>query len=294
VLPAFLTTILFSFSVIFAARSARLLGGATANLGRMLIATGFLAVWAFSVGKGIRGPSLGWFLASGAVGFGFGDIALFLALPRIGARLTILLAQCLAAPFGALIEWVWLGTIVSGAQLLCGLVILLGVVIAVAPERRVRASRGELSLGVAAGVCAGFGQALGAVFSRKGYAIADAAQFAIDGGSTAFQRMLGGIVVTLLFFLAVKISRGRESPSRPPARAWRWVVLNSLAGPTLGVGCYQWALSQTPSAIVLPIVATTPVVTIPLAYLIDGEVPAVRSIAGGLIAVAGSIMLSVM
>jgi drug/metabolite transporter (DMT)-like permease len=292
VLPAFLTTIFFSFSVIFAARSARLLGGATANLGRMLIATMLLSAWAFCVGEGIRGPSLGWFLVSGAVGFGLGDIALFVALPRIGARLTILLAQCLAAPFGALIEWVWLGTIVSNAQLLCGLVILLGVAIAIAPNRRISASRKELSLGVAAGVCAGFGQALGAVLSRKAYAIADAAQFAIDGGSTAFQRMLGGVVVTLLFFAVVKMTRARETSVRQPSGAWLWVALNSLAGPTLGVGCYQWALSQTPSAIVLPIVATTPVVTIPLAYLIDGEVPARRSIVGGFIAVAGSVMLA--
>src|SRR5438874_592660 len=100
-LPAFLTTICFAFSVIFAARSARMIGGVAANLGRMIIALILLAAWAHLFGQGLSGKSLPWFLVSGVIGFGIGDMALFLALTRIGPRLTVLLAQCLAAPFGA-------------------------------------------------------------------------------------------------------------------------------------------------------------------------------------------------
>src|SRR5438067_2985662 len=109
-LPSVLTTIFFALSVIFAARSSRLIGGSAANLGRMLVALVALAAWAHVFGKGLAGTSLPWFFSSGLVGFGIGDIALFLALTRIGPRLTVLLAQCLAAPFGALIERLWLGT----------------------------------------------------------------------------------------------------------------------------------------------------------------------------------------
>jgi drug/metabolite transporter (DMT)-like permease len=72
-----------------------------------------------------------------------------------------------------------------------------------------------------------------------------------------------------------------------------WILGNSLAGPALGVGCYQWALSGTPSGIVLPIVALTPLVVIPLAYVLEGERPSLRSLLGGLIAVAGTIGLTV-
>jgi drug/metabolite transporter (DMT)-like permease len=81
-------------------------------------------------------------------------------------------------------------------------------------------------------------------------------------------------------------------PASPGQQAWLWVVLNGLAGPAVGVGCYQWALSTTASGIVLPIVATTPVVTIPFAYFIDGDRPAPRSVIGGLIAVGGSVALA--
>ena len=66
-----------------------------------------------------------------------GDLALYEALPRLGSRLTLLLSQCLAAPLGALIEWLWLGTTLTVAQILAGLVILVGVVVALAPKNHV-------------------------------------------------------------------------------------------------------------------------------------------------------------
>src|SRR5712671_7142132 len=115
--PSFLTTIFFSLSVIFAARSARLLGGPVANLGRIGIATVLLAIWAHGFGEGLRGVSLPWFFLSGVIGFGLGDMALFGALPRIGPRLAILLTQCLAAPVAAAAEWLWLGTTLRFADL---------------------------------------------------------------------------------------------------------------------------------------------------------------------------------
>jgi drug/metabolite transporter (DMT)-like permease len=65
------------------------------------------------------------------------------------------------------------------------------------------------------------------------------------------------------------------------------VLLNALAGPTLGVACFQWALRSTPSGIVLPIVATTPLAVIPFTYYLENDRPGIRSLAGGALAVAG-------
>src|ERR1700677_1608513 len=129
-----LTTIFFSLSVIFAARSSRILGGPVANLGRICLAAVLLAIWAHFFGAGLRGASLPWFFLSGVVGFGLGDMALFGALPRIGPRLAILLTQCLAAPVAALVEWLWLGTTLRAVDLACAGAILAGVAIALAPD----------------------------------------------------------------------------------------------------------------------------------------------------------------
>ncbi len=286
---SFLTTILFSLSVIFASRSARLLGGTRANLSRIAIATAFLAVWAHGFGAGLRGPAMPWFFFGGCVGFGLGDMALFAALPRIGPRLAILITQCLAAPLAAIVEWAWLGTTLTTAELWCAVVILAGVAVALAPDRGVKIERRVFWIGVLAGVGSAMGQGLGAVISRKAIEVAALAHFPIDGGSAAYQRITGGLLVTLIAFFFLRM----QKPATPPQ--WRaaapWTLANSLAGPALGVGCFQWALSTTPSGVVLPIVATSPVVTIILAWFIDGTRPTRRAVTGGLIAVAGAVAL---
>jgi drug/metabolite transporter (DMT)-like permease len=122
-LPAVLTTVLWSVSVVFAARSAAVIGPERANIGRLTVATLFLGCWAFIWGTGIAGPAFPWLFLSGIVGFGLGDMGLFGAIPRIGPRLTILLTQCLAAPIAALVEWIWLGTLVGWVHAGCALVL---------------------------------------------------------------------------------------------------------------------------------------------------------------------------
>jgi drug/metabolite transporter (DMT)-like permease len=296
-LAAYLTTIFFSLSVIFAARSSRIMGGPMANLGRICIAAVLLAIYAHGFGAGISGPALPWFILSGVIGFGLGDMALFGALTRIGPRLAILLTQCLAAPIAAVVEWAWLGTALHPSELLWAAVILGGVALALAPDHGFEGSRRVFWMGVLFGAGSALGQALGAVVSRKANLVAVAADFPIDGGSAAYQRIIGGVVMTWIGFFVLTRLQGAASTPQEPAmarwkRGWPLVVANALAGPAIGVGCYQWALKTTPSGIVLPIVAASPLVTMILSFFIEGLRPKLRAVIGGLIAVAGAIVLA--
>jgi drug/metabolite transporter (DMT)-like permease len=301
-LPAFFATVLFSVSAVSGNRLARWLGGNLANFARLFLATLLLALWAHSFGSGLQGVALPVFFMSGCIGFGLGDLALYQALPRVGSRLTILLVQCLAAPFAALTEWIWLGTTLTPAELLSGAVILTGVGLAVAPREHLHLPTKTLVCGVCFGVLAALGQGWGAVLSRKAYDTAALAGESIDGMTAAYQRILGGVLIAGLPMLWLLL-RGR---TRDPMRVrsgngvgpgiWRrssgWLLVNALSGAVLGVGCYQWALETTPSGIVLPIVATTPLVIIPFAYFIEHDKPGIRSLLGGMLAVIGVIALT--
>jgi drug/metabolite transporter (DMT)-like permease len=295
-LAALITTLFFALSAICANRTTKSLGGIQANFYRLVVATFLLGIWAHGFGQGLWGRSTGFFMISGLVGFGLGDLALYQAYPRLGPRLTILLNQCLATPFAALVEWLWLGTTISWLQAALGFCILAGVALALAPTHKEPRGPGY-GLGIVCGVMAAMGQAGGAVISRKAYAVAQRAGEQVDGGTAAYERIIAGLVVGAIVFLAFKIfgARWNHTP-KPVADAknsipWIWIFCNSLAGPVLGVACYQWALSTTPTAIVLPIVATTPLVIIPFTHLFEGERPGLRSILGGIIAVAAAIGL---
>jgi len=293
-LPALLITLLWSVSVVCATRSTRYLGSAVANLTRLCLATALLALWAHGFGKGLGGAGLWFFVLSGFVGFGLGDVALYEALPRLGSRLTLLMAACLAAPIGALIEWLWLGTTLTAMQMVAGIVILAGVVVGLAPRNHVHLNRKHLLSGIVFGVLAAMGQGGGAVLSRKAFFVSAQAGLTIDGGTAAYQRIIGGIGVAAIYFAFLR-ARGIHTDNVNTLE-WRkaspWVIINTLGGPVLGVSCYQWALSTTPSGIVLPIVATLPLAVIPFAYRFEGDRPGWQSVIGGIIAVAGVIALT--
>ena len=300
-LAALLCTFLFSISVVCAHRSARLLGGTEANFWRLVVATVLLGIWSFGFGSGLDGEAFPTFFLSGLVGIGLGDMALFQALPLLGSRLSLLLINCLTAPFGALLEWLWLGTALRAIQILCGIVVLAGIAWALLPSEHIHRSRRSLASGTGFCVFSALAGAVGAVLSRKAYGLVHAAGQELDGGNAAFQRVVGGLLIASLVLLLVKRRTLRDN-SRDHASAvqhisnkwrgiWPWVLLNGLAGQTLGVSFMQRALETTPTGIVLAIIATTPIVVVPLAMVFEHERPTLHSLTGGSIAVAGVIGL---
>lgn len=296
-LPASLATILFALSGVCAQRTSKALGGVEANFWRVLLATLLLGTWAHTVGQGLSGRAFPVFLWSGVLGFGLGDIALYQALPRLGSRLSILLVHCLAAPFAAFVEWLWLGTTMSPLQLFAAALVLGGVALALAPGGHLEISRGTFWTGVAFGVVAGLGQGMGAVLSRRAYHVAAQAGEHVDGLTAAYQRILAGLAVAVGFWLLNRLRRRAAEPTLPwvewPKRqVWPWIVANAFSGPALGVGCYQWALSLHGTGLVLPVVALTPLVIIPFSRFVEGERPQRRSLVGGVVAVAGVFILA--
>lgn len=310
-LPAFLTTLLFSLSGVTAMRSTRFLPSLEANFWRLLVATLVLAAYGEIWGGGLGGPAFGWFVLSGLIGFGIGDIALYLAYPKLGSRLVVLIVHCVASPLAAAIEWLALGVPMTGREMIASGLILSGVALAMYPDPRPRASGAAFEtapaarrIGLAFALVAAAGQGIGAVLSRHAFEITRAAGVHLDGLTAAYQRILAGVALSTLTYLWSRRTRahpaGGEGMAESSAARWArrrqaapWVLINALAGPALGVGCFQWALAERGTGVVLPIVALTPLVIVPLAMLMEGERPSGRSVLGGLVAVAGAVVHAV-
>jgi len=301
-LASFLAAFFFALNATCASHSVRASGSARANLGRLVVAACILGLIAHTAGRGFASASLWWFILSGIIGMGLGDLGVYAALPLLGSRITVLMTQCLAAPIAALGEWLWLGTRLTVAQVLWGLLILAGVTFAITPSKKSPPRVRVRPIGFLFGVVAACGQGFGALVSRKGVNVADAAHeaahTAIFGLNAAYHRILAGLVFTALWFLVLRALGKLPAPPAPDAdpagrrRAKLWLLANGLAGPVLGVGCYQWALATTPSGIVLPIAATAPLLAIPIAMRLEGDRPPRRAVVGGVIAVAGCIALT--
>lgn len=298
---AFLAAFFFALNATCASHSVRAIGSMRANLSRLVVAAGLLGLFAHTFGHGFASASLWWFVLSGVIGMGLGDLGVYAALPLLGSRLTVLMTQCLAAPIAALGEWLWLGTRLTPAQVLWGTVILFGVAVALMPSKTYPPRVQLKPIGFLFGLVAAAGQGFGALVSRKGFTVAAAAGEATHeatfGINATYHRILAGLAFTVGWFLVMRCLRRLSKPKLPADAAGRrrslfWILANGLAGPVIGVSCYQWALATTPSGIVLPIAAITPLIAIPIAYWLEGDRPTKRSLVGGIIAVAGCIALT--
>jgi len=299
-IQALLATLSFALSTICGHRSTRLLGGLDANFWRLVVATILLAIWGNAFGQGLSGQAFPIFVISGLFGIGLGDVAFYSALPMLGSRLTVLLLQCFSAVFAAGIEWLWLGTRLTPGELVCAVVIFGGVAIALRPREHLHL-KGKLAPGLALTIIAAFGNGFGLVLARKANAVANAAGEHIDGGTAAYQRVIGGLIVSGIVLLVFKYRGSRARTSAPPSvepakdrfrRAWPWVVANGAFGMAIGVSFLQWALQTISAGVVQSVVAITPLVIIPIARYTENERPTRGALLGCVIAVAGTIAMT--
>ncbi|MCF7688524.1 MAG: DMT family transporter [Cephaloticoccus sp.] len=279
------TLLFFAVTPVYARRAAMILGSLRANFYRLLVATLLLGLWAHLAGRGTGGIAFTWFFLGGMVGFGLGGVAMFQSLPRLGSNLSTLIVQCGSAIVAGTIEWTWLGTRLSPAQIACVVLTLTGIVIGLLPASLPRASAPQRTAGVAWALLSSLGQGIGAVISRKAFATAAAWHEVVDPGSAAYQRALGGLFIAAVVVLFVLWRR--PTGTATTGRAWPWVGANALTGPVLGVTCFQWALRTTPAGIVQPIVAAAPLLTIPFAAWLEGSRPRPTYYVGAVLAVAG-------
>jgi drug/metabolite transporter (DMT)-like permease len=295
-IAALLTALFFGITPVCAGRAIRLIGALRANLGRLLIALVVLGSWAFTFGDGLGGP-FAWFFAAGAIGFGMGGMAMFQALPRLGAPLASLIVESGAALTATVLAWLWLGDALGGVVIGFCLIVLTGVTVGLAPYiHRDRRHKDSVS-GAMWALVAAIGQGISITISRKailGMIAAGATPHAI---TAAFQRLLGGALVAGLLFLLFRRGVADRPFLRAPeirgggaglaSRPWFWVSLNALFGPILGVTCLIWALKSMPAGIVQTIAATAPLISVPFARWLEGHRPPVLYYLGAILSIAG-------
>ncbi|MEM7146177.1 MAG: DMT family transporter [Verrucomicrobiota bacterium] len=293
-----LTAFLFASSAIYGRKTAICFGSIPGNFYRLVLAAIFLGgITLIFYHPTLSPTAFVWFFISGLIGFGIGDVALYLAYPRIGSRLTILITFCLAPVWGAAVEFLWLNTTITLQEAGASVIVLVGVCLALRPQGNPNLARSVgFAVGILFGVVAGFGQGVGAVISRNAEHVALAASIDTNGISAAFQRVLGGIGVSAIAFLVVilrrRLSRHRlQTSSASNLQKAHWLLGATLMGPVIGVSCFQWALQDTPSALVLAIVATSPILVMPMSWIAENDRPTFQGVAGAFLAVGGVVWI---
>ena len=217
--------------------------------------------------------------ASGAIGIALGDSLYFAALRRLGTR------RCLTLDAGgpavtAVAGVLWLAEWPSPRQWLGMALISLAVLLVARqrPEPEAAAAPAAQGLGVAL--------ALGALLCGSGGALL--ARAALRAGDllplqSAALRLAAAALVLLPLLRSLPL---RPPLPRPAGRRWPLWLAATLLGTAAGIALQQTALQLLPGALAVALLATAPVMALPLAPL-EGDRPGPVGVAAALLALLG-------
>ncbi len=285
---AVLAALCWSMTGVSFAFAGRRVGSQVVNLTRLLLALVVMLVL-HRVARGTWLPAdaapqrWAWLGLSGVVGLALGDAALFQALVLLGARLGTLM-MALAPIIATVLAWIFLGERLGAVDLLA-VALTVGGVGWVVLERRglgdTPAERGHFGWGVLAGLGGALGQALGLILSRQG----------LLGDYPVISANVMRIAAAAAAVWAVALGLGHGV--RPVVAVWRdrraalAVLIGTAVGPVIGVLLSLVAVQRAPVGIASTLMALSPVLVLPMVYVIDRERISLRALGGTVVALAG-------
>lgn len=299
------TAVCWSFSAIFFSAASRRIGSYHVNQVRLVQACLLLALACAVFGAYSYVPlnQLALFGLSGLVGLTLGDAANFSAMQILGARRTSLLGA-LAPGFVAMLMVPLLHQSLSLIGV-AGMVLTLAGVMWVVLERGQKGEiHGNALLGVFLGVLGAIGQAGGQLFSTAGMGMGDPAGVINDwAGITrenvvsvspllgTLARMVAGTLLLLAFALA-RGTLGATAATLGNRRGLAETTLGAVFGPVVGVTLSLEAFKYANPAVAATVIATSPVLVIPLMRTVYKQTITWRAVIGALVAVAGVAVLA--
>lgn len=285
-LAALGAAICWAFTGLIAAGPAGHLGALTFNQVRQIVVSGLLLVYVVATGAWHQidaGNALPLIL-SGFIGIFLGDTMLFITLNRVGPRRSGILFA-MNAPIAALLGWIVLGEKLAPSAVFGIALTILGVCLAIFFNNRRAQShpwetvKGSLAQGIAFGLLAALGQAVGSIIVRP------VMETGIDPFLASLLRVgTAAFCLSVISLLPLPAVRPRNRPTLPVIALTALTGLLSLA---MGMTLLLYALSGGKTGVVSTISATTPVIILPMLWLRTGQRPAAGAWLGAVFVVAG-------
>jgi len=275
---------------LFAVGAAKELGGFAFT--RIRVAMVFVVMLAFVAVRGVGEPILAsdWpqLIISGVIGIFIGDTALFVTLSRLGPRRTGILFAC-NAPFTVILAWLILDENLNLPAVAGCVLVAAGVVIAIVYGKRRdqvhvwESVRGRLSIGILIGLLAALGQAVSSLL------LAPTLAHGADPVTVTTIRM--GIALVALYALRFIVPDISRAQSAMTAILFTRTLISGMLGMAIGMSLLLFAFAHGAMGISAALSSTTPVMLIPIIWILSRERPAAGAWAGAVLAVSGIILI---
>jgi drug/metabolite transporter (DMT)-like permease len=287
-LSALLTACLWSGSALVFASATTRVGSFQVNISRLIYAVVYLVLLILVLRLDVH-LSQGQILnlsISGIIGLALGDTFLFKAFQEIGARISMLIMS-LAPAIAAVLAYLVLGEVLSAVGVLGIAITLSGISVVVLDRSGGSIQKVSMTTpGIVYAVLAAVGQGGGLIFAKMAFQ---------EGNVNGFVATTIRIVASLVLLLPVALMTKRyNNPLRIYSldrRAFWLTALGSVLGPFLGITFSLIAIEYAKVGVAATIMATVPILMLPLVRFIYHEKLTGRAILGAFVAVAGVALL---
>jgi len=284
-IAAILTAVCWSIGSTNFEKAGKKIGPLNLNLMRLLMAFAFSIVFTiFSRGMPLPIDATGkmwfWLMLSGLVGFTIGDLFLFEAFVRLGARISMLIYASVPI-FSAVLAYVFLGEAMTGRQILGMVITITGIAVVILDNG---GEGGKMKFAhPVLGILFAFG---GAVGQSVGYIIGKYGMGDYDAFAATQIRMIAGIIGFIVFFI-FKNQWKSFFQSFKQKDAIKPAAIGALFGPFIGVSLSLFAVQRINPGVASTLMSITPVILIVYAIIFKGEKIRAKEIIGSLICIAG-------
>jgi drug/metabolite transporter (DMT)-like permease len=221
---------------------------------------------------------------SGWIGLLFGDGFLFKAFQLIGVRISMLIMSLVPA-ISALMAFIFLKESLS-LTVIIGMVITLVGIIFVVGEGNAEDKHELTFFGIFCATMGAVGQAAGMLFAKAAFSHGE-----INSFVASFTRIASSVLLYLPFMLIAKSYMSPVKLFKKDSKSFYLALAGAILGPYCGMTLSLVAVKNTSVGIASTLMATTPVIMLPILHYYKKETISLRGIIGSVIAVAGVAIL---
>ena len=288
-IAALLTALSWSLASLAFSHGVKKVGSIQANVCRLLFASVFLLfiIVVSGIPFNLSLNQTGYLIVSGIIGLVIGDTFLFKAYEHIGPRLSMLLMATVPA-MSALLAFVLFGEALSFKSVTGILITIIGIGLVLYQSADAPAvNKYKISTnGIVFGLLAALGQALGLIFAKFAFQMGD-----INGFTASFIRISFS---TLIMLPVIMTGRKHITLYRvlvTDKKALFSMLTGAFLGSGLGITLSLVAVQKTKVGIASTLMATAPIMMLPMVKVFFKEHLSWQAILGAFIAVSGIAVL---
>ena len=286
-IASFSAAILWSVNAVVLTEAVNKVGPFNVNIGRLFFAALFLilTIIVFQINVHIYYFQFLYLILSGIIGLVIGDYGMLKSYETIGPRLGMLIMSFVPS-ISVILGYFVLDEVLKFSQIAGILITTLGLGLVIL-QKKVNSEKFRFNIkGGLYGILAATGQAVGLIFAKEAFNYGELNEFV-----AAFVRIFFSL--TLLLFIG-RIWGYSKNPIRVfknDKKGLKLIIWGAILGPYLGITSSLIAVANTYVGIASTLMATVPILMLPISKYYYKENLSAKSIIGTIVAFVGIVLI---